>query len=113
MERALDVDLVGELRVALSPCREKGGEVEDDLDLVMGGDLVEQVAVHDVARVRLEAETAIFLGQRRQVDRDDTVAPVRMHALEQRATDLSVGSSDEDDRFAHRPRQGSTISGSQ
>jgi hypothetical protein len=51
VERAFDVDLVRELGVALAAGGEQRGEVEDDLDLVVRRDLVEQVAVHDVAGV--------------------------------------------------------------
>ena len=58
VERPLDVHLVRELGIALAARRQERGEVEDHVDLVVGGDLVEQVAVHDVAGVARDAERA-------------------------------------------------------
>ena len=75
--------------------------MEDDLDLVVGRDLIEQIAVHDVAGVGLEAEAAIRLGQGRQVDGDDAIAPVGVQTLEERSTDFTVGAGDEDDGRGH------------
>ena len=101
MQRPLDVHLVRELRVALSARGQERREVEDDLDLVVRGDLVEEVPVHDVAGVRLDAERAEALGERREIDGDGGVAPGGVDTLEERATDLAVGAGDEDDGLGH------------
>jgi hypothetical protein len=52
VQRALDVDLVRQLGVALAPRREQRREVKHRADLVVRRDLVEEVAVEDVPRVR-------------------------------------------------------------
>ena len=102
MERSLHVDLVRELGIALAARRQQRGKVEDHLDLVVRRDLIEQIAVHDVARVRLEAEASVLLGERSQVDGHHAVATVGMHPLEERAADLAVRSRHEDHGLAHR-----------
>ena len=56
VQRPLDVHLVRELRIALAARRQQRGEVEDHVHLVVGGDLIEQVAIHDVARVARDDE---------------------------------------------------------
>src|SRR4051812_33823036 len=95
MKRALDVDLVRQLWIALASGGEERREVEDHLDLVVRRDLVEQIAVHDVARVGLEAKPSILFRERREVDSDDAIATVLMHSLEKRAADFAVRSRDE------------------
>ena len=101
VERALHVHLVGELRIALSAGGEQRRQVEHDLDLVVRRDLIEEVLVHDVARVRLQAKRTVPLGQRSEVDRDGAVATLGVELLEERPPDFAVGAGDEDDRLRH------------
>jgi hypothetical protein len=70
VERPLDVDLVRELGIALAARREERGEVEHHVDLVVRRELVEQVPVHDVARVA----PGLTLGDDRVREPDDVDA---------------------------------------
>ena len=97
-----NVHLMRQLRITLTARRQQRREVEHHLDLVVRRDLVEQIAVHDVARVSLEAEATVLFRQGRQVDGHDSVATIGMHPLQQRPTDLAVRSRHEDHGLAHR-----------
>ncbi len=101
VERSFDVHLVRQLGIALAASRQQRGEVKDHVDLVVGRELVEQVAIHDVAGVARVDEGPHGVGQRRQVERDDVVAAVLGQSLEQRPANLAVRARHEDRCFGH------------
>ena len=76
VERPLHVDLVRELRVTLASRRQERGEVEHHVHLVVRGDLVEQVPVHDVARVARDDERAQPIRWQGEIEGDDVEPPV-------------------------------------
>ena len=62
--------------------------MEYQIDLVLRGDLIEEMAVHDVPGVARINERAHLVREWREVERDDVMAAVLRQRSKQRATDL-------------------------
>src|SRR5947207_1081878 len=85
--------------------REQGGEVEDEVDLVLGQHPVEQLRVEDRADVLLADERCQFRGDRVEIERDNRALGVAAEATDEAVTDLAAGPGDKHDRFAEHDAQ--------
>ena len=77
--------------------------MEHQVDLVVRRELVEQVAVHDIAGVAGGDEGAHRLGEGGEVQGDRVVAAVARQRLQERAPDLAVGPRHQHHRPRHAP----------
>jgi len=110
IQRARDVHLVRGHRRELAARRKQGGQVIDAVDLVLGLNVLEQVAVQDGARELARYDTCQRPIECSQIDGDHGNTALIGKPLDQRVADLSSGTGDEDDGLAHGslPAKGTT-----